>query len=681
MQKMVAGNGLLFPIFGFASCVAFIYMSFGDFILTNHQEHRELSFVGRNGTQFMVDGRAFYINGWNSYWLMDHSVDEDRKPRVSAMLEAGAKMGLTVCRTWAFNDGGYNALQVSPGRFDERVLRALDHVIAEARQHGIRLLLSLVNNLKAYGGKTQYVNWAWEEGIGLSSSNDSFFFDPSIKRYFKHYVKTLLTRKNTITGIEYRNDPTIFAWELMNEPRCMSDPSGDTLQDWIEEMSAFVKTIDKNHLLTVGLEGFYGPKNPKRLAVNPESWASSLGSDFVRNSKAPAIDFASVHIYPDHWFPHQEFEDKLKYVSKWMLSHIEDGHYELNKPVFFTEFGLSNMNKDFQPSQRDRFYKTIFDIIYKSSKRKRAGAVIFSVHRNCLVIQLLEPAEVEAMDVSGGNFTTTSLVTEGELATDPINGNANDQPYLVKPCEDPDSRFRIEEAEILVKSLNERRLEVDKKIAERRSDREDIISRLRILHEREKRLKDGVVLRKQQQGHLLVALDKLGFTNSAYQDREINLCLVDDDINCRNLNFKLLHGSKNLAAEKKLLREIKASEKEIQHLEIAKEKAIANATVKGKIWNSLGTKKALHEEIKVSLNNKIKIKFIFLHPPKQHLFLKAIIKKVEKKLPAVEKRIISLEQQLAHLRRQKDEANKHLIDKSCRLSRIQGITRQNQYLK
>lgn len=166
-----------------------------------------------------------------------------------------------------------------------------------------------------------------------------------------------------------------------------------------------------------------------------------------------------------------------------------------------------------------------------------------------MVIQLLEPAEVEAMDVSGGNFTTTSLVTEGELATDPINGNGNDQPYIVKPCEDPDSRFRIEEAEILIKSLNERRLEVDKKIAERRS--EDIISKLRILHEREKRLKDGVVLRKKQQGHLQVALDKLSFTNSAFQDREINLCLVDDDINCRNLNFKLLHGSKNLAAEKK----------------------------------------------------------------------------------------------------------------------------------
>lgn len=68
-------------------------------------------------------------------------------------------------------------------------LQALDEVIVEARRHGVRLLLCLANNLEAYGGKTQYVKWAWEEGIGLSSSNDSFFFDPAIRSYFKTYVK------------------------------------------------------------------------------------------------------------------------------------------------------------------------------------------------------------------------------------------------------------------------------------------------------------------------------------------------------------------------------------------------------------------------------------------------------------------------------------------------------------
>ncbi|GAA0143148.1 hypothetical protein LIER_03901 [Lithospermum erythrorhizon] len=371
-------NGLFYPIIGFASCVVFLYMSFGDvFTSSVNKEIVNLSFVERNGTQFFVDGKVFYINGWNSYWLMDHAVEGSSRPRIKQMLQGAAKMGFTVCRTWAFNDGGYNALQISPGRFDERVFRALDYVIAEARQHGVRLLLTLVNNLQAYGGKTQYVKWAWDEGVGLSSSNDSFFYDPSIRHYFKSYVKTVLTRKNTITGIEYRDDPTIFGWELINEPRCITDASGDTLQDWIVEMSTFVKSIDSRHLITVGLEGFYGPKSPKRLTVNPQFWASDLGADFIRNSKISTVDFASVHIYPDHWFRHQDFEDKLKYVAKWMLSHIEDGDRELQKPIMFTEFGLSNENEDFDLDKRDRFNKVILDVILKSAKRKRSGAGSF----------------------------------------------------------------------------------------------------------------------------------------------------------------------------------------------------------------------------------------------------------------------------------------------------------------
>ena len=123
---MVAGNNLFYPIVGFASCVAFLYMSFGD-LWADFGDHSEQigSFVERNGTHFMVDGRVFYVNGWNSYWLMDDSVNEYSKYRVKAMLQAGAKMGLTVCRTWAFNDGDYNALQISPGQFDEKVFRVI----------------------------------------------------------------------------------------------------------------------------------------------------------------------------------------------------------------------------------------------------------------------------------------------------------------------------------------------------------------------------------------------------------------------------------------------------------------------------------------------------------------------------------------------------------------------------
>lgn len=67
--------------------------------------------------------------------------------------------------------------------------QGLDYVIVEARRHRIRLILSLVNNLNAFGGKAQYVGWAKEAGINVSSSNDSFFSNTVIKNYYKAYVK------------------------------------------------------------------------------------------------------------------------------------------------------------------------------------------------------------------------------------------------------------------------------------------------------------------------------------------------------------------------------------------------------------------------------------------------------------------------------------------------------------
>lgn len=62
-------------------------------------------------------------------------------------------------------------------------------MIYEARRHGIRLILSLVNNLNAFGGKAQYVVWAKANGENVTNLADSFFSHTTIKLYYKNYLK------------------------------------------------------------------------------------------------------------------------------------------------------------------------------------------------------------------------------------------------------------------------------------------------------------------------------------------------------------------------------------------------------------------------------------------------------------------------------------------------------------
>ncbi|KAH9319941.1 hypothetical protein KI387_021710, partial [Taxus chinensis] len=323
-------------------------------------------FVKTVGTHFFVNGNTLYVNGFNSYWLMSVATDPSQRNKVSSVFEEAAGHGLNLARTWAFNDGQYKALQVSPGVYDEQVFQALDFVVSEAKKYNIRLIFSLVNNYVNFGGKTQYVNWARNAGQSLNSEDD-FFTNAVVKGYYKNHVKAVLTRVNSITGVAYKDEPTIFAWELMNEPRCQSDTSGRTIQAWIEEMAAHVKSIDGNHLLEAGLEGFYGD-NYKQ--VNP---GFSVGTDFITNNQIKDLDFATVHSYPDIWLKGSDEGTQLSFLENWLQTHLTDATKILRKPVLFAEFGKSSKDAGFSDWQRDNFYDTVYKHIYASASRGGAS--------------------------------------------------------------------------------------------------------------------------------------------------------------------------------------------------------------------------------------------------------------------------------------------------------------------
>ena len=49
-----------------------------------------------------------------------------------------------------------------------------------------------------------------------------------------------------------RDDPTVLAWSLANEPRCRGDVRGATVGHWAAETAAWLKGLDPNHMVGLG---------------------------------------------------------------------------------------------------------------------------------------------------------------------------------------------------------------------------------------------------------------------------------------------------------------------------------------------------------------------------------------------------------------------------------------------
>jgi mannan endo-1,4-beta-mannosidase len=316
-------------------------------------------FIYASGTNLMLRGKPFRYVGANTYYLMTYAAEAELRKYVDEVFDEARRMGIKVIRTWAFNNGSarWNALQTSPGSYSEQTFVGLDYVIAKAKKSGVYLILCLGNNWEHYGGARQYLDWCPEKG---AKEHNAFFTDIHARQYYKDHIKRVLERRNTITKIKYKDDPTILAWELMNEPRAEGDFSGDILNGWIGEMSAYVKSIDKNHLVTTGCEGFYADKDESDWKFN-----GAMGSDFIRNHSIETVDIASFHLWPSS-VKYVMSEDD---VRKWIEVHADDAK-KINKPVILGEFGEYCEGRE-DTLRRDRLFKLVLDL---AEKNKIAGS-------------------------------------------------------------------------------------------------------------------------------------------------------------------------------------------------------------------------------------------------------------------------------------------------------------------
>jgi len=158
-------------------------------------------------------------------------------------------------------------------------------------------------------------------------------------------VDYIVNRKNSVNGRVYKSDPTILAWNLINEPRCETTVKASCASDlnaWTRDMAAFVKGADPNHLVTTGYEGFFGPSDPSFLGRNPPgTWGQETGQDFLLN--AQHVDFAVTHAWADNWGV--DDAQQGQFLADWLQAHLEAAK-AAGKPLLFEEFGKALKDGD-----------------------------------------------------------------------------------------------------------------------------------------------------------------------------------------------------------------------------------------------------------------------------------------------------------------------------------------------
>ena len=134
-------------------------------------------------------------------------------------------------------DGGMTWHPVQgPGTFNEASFRVLDHILALGNQYGVRVLFSFCAEAGDYlGGNATYA-------AHRGKKREQFYTDPQIKDDYKATVRYVLNRTNTVTGVPYRDDKAVLAWQFGNE-------MDRAPVAWLAEMAAYIKSLDPHHLV------------------------------------------------------------------------------------------------------------------------------------------------------------------------------------------------------------------------------------------------------------------------------------------------------------------------------------------------------------------------------------------------------------------------------------------------
>lgn len=356
----------LVAAFLLCSCQAqkpsFVHVEDGRFVCEDYPSH----FVG--------------TNFWYGAILGSEGVGGDRA-RLEAELDTLKALGMTNLRVLVGGDGPDGVptrvtptLQKEPGVYNDTIFHGLDYLLAEMAERNMKAVLYINNSWEWSGGYGMYLEWAGagkslipaEVGYGpFMESVSHFVTNDKAKELFYNHVRHVVSRTNTVTGKPYKDDPTIFSWQIGNEPRCFrADSLGQAaFVDFMWTTASLIKSIDPNHMVSSGSEGRHGCETSLEL--------------FEKIHSCPDIDYMNIHIWPYNWSWVRENTLKtnlplaIENTDKYIDEHVAIAA-KYGKPVVLEEFGFPR--DDFQFAQgtpttaRDEYYRHVFGRIVESAE-------------------------------------------------------------------------------------------------------------------------------------------------------------------------------------------------------------------------------------------------------------------------------------------------------------------------
>lgn len=270
------------------------------------------SFVHRSGPTLVAGGLPYRFTGLNIYNA--NSINNcwyslGSGPSLDATLTSIGP-GKEAFRAWFFQ-----SLATTSGVRD---WSAFDHTVAVARAHGVRVIATLVNQwgecegwgTYAAGYKTE--SW-YQTGYKTLPSS------PGMPQTYRQWVAAVVQR--------YKNDPTILAWQLVNETEDKATYGGScsgtataSLKSFAGDMGALIKSIDPNHLVSLGTIG--------------SGQCGTAGTAYQDVHSVPGIDLCEYHDYnqPLVGLPGDQWNGLATRIKQCTA---------LNKPLFVGEVGIN----------------------------------------------------------------------------------------------------------------------------------------------------------------------------------------------------------------------------------------------------------------------------------------------------------------------------------------------------